>query len=81
MSRHSRQTPSSLTRQQIYEFRQMAKHPDIVEKVIAESTDDSPASRRKVLRAIAAEEGRQSAPHKCVCRDCGAVHRRRNPPG
>jgi Fe-S-cluster formation regulator IscX/YfhJ len=34
------------------EFRQMAAHPEIVEQVIAESTDDAPASRRKVMEAI-----------------------------
>lgn len=30
----------------------MAEHPDVVEQVIAASSDDNPASRRKVLGAI-----------------------------
>lgn len=34
------------------EFRLMAEHPDIVETVIAESSDASPPSRRKVIAAI-----------------------------
>lgn len=41
-----------LTRNQRYEFRLMAAHPEIVEQVIAESTDEQPASRRKVMAAI-----------------------------
>lgn len=34
------------------DFRQMAANPDVVETVIAESTDDRPPSRRKVMEAI-----------------------------
>lgn len=34
------------------DFRRLASHPDILEQVIAESTDTDPPSRRKVLRAI-----------------------------
>ena len=34
------------------EFRLMAKHPEIVEAVIADSTDANPPSRRKVVGAI-----------------------------
>lgn len=34
------------------EFRQMAANPDVVEQVAAASTDEEPASRRKVMRAI-----------------------------
>lgn len=34
------------------DFRKMAEHPEIVEQVIAESTDADPPSRRKVLHAI-----------------------------
>lgn len=30
----------------------MAEHPEVVEQVIAESTDDEPASRRKVVNMI-----------------------------
>lgn len=36
----------------VHEFRQMAAHPEIVEQVIAESTDTDPPSRAKVLREI-----------------------------
>jgi hypothetical protein len=35
-----------------YQLRLMAQHPDIVEQVIAESTDQRPASRLKVITAI-----------------------------
>lgn len=35
-----------------HDFRTMAEHPDIVEDVIAASTDADPPSRAKVLRAI-----------------------------
>lgn len=34
------------------QFRKMAAHPDVVEQVIAESTQQSPPSRNKVLNAI-----------------------------
>ncbi|MGI8631611.1 MAG: hypothetical protein ACR2NA_03570 [Solirubrobacterales bacterium] len=34
------------------DFRRMAENPDIVEEVIANSTDKAPASRRKVTEAI-----------------------------
>lgn len=34
------------------DFRSMAEHPEVVEEVIAESTDDRPASRRKVTDRI-----------------------------
>ena len=33
-------------------FRKMAAHPEVVEEIIAQSTDEEPASRAKVLRAI-----------------------------
>jgi hypothetical protein len=35
-----------------YKFRQMAAHPEIVDRVIEESTEASPPSRNKVLKAI-----------------------------
>lgn len=35
-----------------HDLRDMAEHAEIVEQVIAESTDDSPPSRRKVIAAI-----------------------------
>jgi len=38
------------------EFRAMAAHPDVVEEVIAASTDEAPASRRKVIAAIKEKE-------------------------
>ena len=49
--------------QQIADFRQMAAHPDIVERVITESNDEAPASRRKVSKEIrhALEEARPDA--------------------
>ncbi len=45
-------TDPSITRHERNEFRQMAENDDVVEDVIANSTDDQPASRRKVMRAI-----------------------------
>lgn len=45
-------TETALTATQRNEFRQMAEHSDVVDEVIAESTDEAPASRRKVLKAI-----------------------------
>jgi hypothetical protein len=44
-----------LSKDQRHEFRQMADHEDLVEQTIAESTDDSPASRAKVLARLRAE--------------------------
>lgn len=41
-----------LHRNRLYEFRQMAAHPEIVDRVIEESTEASPPSRNKVLEAI-----------------------------
>jgi sugar phosphate isomerase/epimerase len=35
-----------------HDMREMAEHPDLVEEVIAASTDEAPASRRKVTEAI-----------------------------
>lgn len=43
---------SELTPNQRSQFRKMADHPDIVENVIDNSTDDDPASRRKVIDQI-----------------------------
>lgn len=40
----------SLNKNQRREFRQMAEHPEVIEEVIAESTDDKPASRRTVMQ-------------------------------
>lgn len=56
--------PSPLTKDERHEFRQMAAHPDVVEQVIAESTDAEPPSRKKVLDAIAEQRtvGESSVP-------------------
>jgi hypothetical protein len=40
-----------LSPQERNSFRKMAEHPEIVDAVIAESSDDEPPSRRKVLGA------------------------------
>lgn len=48
-----------LSPDQRHDFREMAANPEVVEKVIEDSTDDEPASRRKVQEAIA-----RSAPAK-----------------
>lgn len=47
-------TESPLTRHQRTDFRQMAEHPEVVEEVIAESTDEKPASKRTVMQRLAA---------------------------
>jgi hypothetical protein len=44
--------PSPLTKQQRHQFRQMAENKDVVEDVIANSTDEHPASQRRVMDAI-----------------------------
>lgn len=36
----------------VHKFRQMAAHPEVVDRVIEESTESSPPSRNKVLNAI-----------------------------
>lgn len=51
-----------LTRDQRSEFRQMAAHPEIVEDEIARSTDEAPASRRKVIGAIKQQIKPQRSP-------------------
>jgi hypothetical protein len=57
---------SDVSRDQRADFRRMAEHPDIVDEVIAKSTDEEPASRRKVTEAIknktAKPEKRRRAP-------------------
>lgn len=45
-----------------HEFRQMAAHPEIVEDEIARSTDEAPASRRKVIGAIKQQTKPQRSP-------------------
>lgn len=39
-------------RNRLHDFRKMAAHPEVVEQVIAESSQQSPPSRNKVLNAI-----------------------------
>lgn len=51
--------PDDLSRHQRHEFRQMAENEEVVEKVISESTDEAPASRRKVTAAIKDNQPRQ----------------------
>lgn len=70
-------TDDGLTKQQRYEFRLMAEYRDVVERVIAESTDEDPATRAKVLRAIRDARGQATLGGTCVCPDCGASHRRK----
>lgn len=41
-----------LPKNRTHEFRKMAANPEVVEEVIAESTEQSPPSRNKVLNAI-----------------------------
>lgn len=47
-------TNDGLSRNQRHDFRRMAEHPEIVEAVAEESTDEDPPSRRKVLQRIKA---------------------------
>lgn len=53
-----------LSRHQRTEFRQMAENEEEVEAVIAESTDDKPASRRSVIDRIKAARDKHPAPTK-----------------
>lgn len=41
-----------LNKNQRRDFRQMAEHPEVVEDVIKESTDEKPASRRSVMQRL-----------------------------
>lgn len=53
--RHGEQVPRdelAIPANRRTEFRQMAEHPEVVEDEIAKSTDEAPASRRKVTEAI-----------------------------
>lgn len=47
---------AAITADARHDFRTMAEHVEVVERVIAESSDESPPSRRKVLARIAAAE-------------------------
>lgn len=49
-----------LSRDQRSEFRRIAEQADVVEAVIAESTDEAPASRRQVLAAITKTKPRRT---------------------
>ena len=44
---------AQLDRDQRRKFRQLAAHPDIVEDIIAASTDETPATRKRILDEIA----------------------------
>lgn len=62
--RHDREPSAAtegLSRHQRHEFRRMAEAQDAVEDVIAKSTDDEPASRRKVMDAIKGAKPRRRA--------------------
>ena len=48
----SRVNDDSLTGNERSQFRKMADNPDVIDDVIEGSTDEEPASRRKVLAAI-----------------------------
>ena len=52
---------TGLSKDQRHQFRQMAANPDVVEAVIAASTDDEPPSRSKILDAIAAKKAAAKA--------------------
>lgn len=60
----STQADVGLSKDQRSDFRKMAAHPDIVEKVAAASTDEKPATRKAVLAAIREHEDRQRAEAK-----------------
>lgn len=47
---------------QRHDFRQMAEHSEVVEQVIAESTDEAPASRRKVMDRIREAKDKHPVP-------------------
>ena len=51
--------PEDIGRHDRSEFRLMAEHPEIVDAVIAASTDSSPPSRRKVIAAIRGDNDRR----------------------
>lgn len=55
--------PDGLSADQRSEFRRMAENPEAVEETIAASTDEAPASRRKVTQAI---KRKASAPREPV---------------
>lgn len=51
-ARHRDPVLTEIDRHTLGDFRSMAENPEVVETVIAESTDDQPASRRKVMQRI-----------------------------
>lgn len=53
---------ADLTKDERHDFRAMADDPDTVEAVIAESTDEKPASRRKVTQAVKANKPNRARP-------------------
>lgn len=63
VNQHTEAAPAgegSITRHERNEFRQMAEHKEVVEAVIAQSTDKAPPSRAKILSAIAFEKLRKA---------------------
>jgi len=50
----------NISRNELYELRMMGRYREIVEQVIAESTDASPPTRRKVIAAIREHRGMES---------------------
>lgn len=55
---------TSLPPNRASEFRKIAAHPEVVDEVIAEATEDSPPSRRKVLEAIKSLEQAAKDAHR-----------------
>lgn len=58
----SNATDPGLTKDQRSKFRELARHADVVEDVIEQSTDEDPASRRKIQREIKKRTGRAPEP-------------------
>lgn len=54
----------ALTKDQRHDFRRMAENEPIVEDVIASSTDEAPASRRRVTEAIKATKPEPTKPRR-----------------
>jgi hypothetical protein len=63
----------SLTANERRDFRDLAERRDDVERMLDESTDDDPASRRAVLAALRQPE--RPRPQPRTCPTCGATER------
>ncbi len=66
----------SLSRHERSDFRSMAADPEAVEDVIAESTDEQPASRRKVTKRIKKRKRQALTPEQQREVDIAEGHRR-----